>query len=475
MDEIEKLKAAGFSDEQIQAYLARKQQAAPAAPQAAPPAPMPTSAPNDVPGVAESAVRGVGEGLFGLGDNAEAMVKSIGPARTYVQELIKAKRRNREAREANPKAYIGGETVGLAVPVLGATLATAGMGAPAAFGTALATGAAMGAGKGDGDVGQTIGGATLGAGGYAAGSLAGWAGGRLRDLLFPRLAARREVAQVFDPKTVNRMLEQEQLAPGTVVAADASKQATKLARPVGQAPTGRAALEAERTSARQADLQDALDKVAQQYPAKTSLVPITPETQRVMLDNGLMPNPAGQETVETLMDLRRALRARVEAAGNRVAVGNEKTMDRAAVATARKAAHTITQNLQQVPGFAPVDRQYAVLATARRGAERTSKAVADALGTAGPNKVMGNTPTSAGGHLTNGGSLLDRLHFLDAIKESNAKALADEALRPLTAKQIQALGNQYRQSVRAPGVGLMRRLLRQAPGQAGGLLFLGDN
>lgn len=149
MDERERLRAAGFSEREIDEHMKKSQPPRGAGP-----------------------IRAAAQGAtFGLGEEAEALAKSLLPGRTYGEEVSKIRSEMARYREAYPKEALAAETAGgLAVPGLGAFK----LGKAAVSGGRLMRAATSPAGAG------VIQGALAGAGateGGAADRLAGAVGG----------------------------------------------------------------------------------------------------------------------------------------------------------------------------------------------------------------------------------------------------------------------------------------------------------
>ena len=136
-DERERLRQAGFSEEEIAAYLGKQQTAAPSATPAAP-VPAPPAA-----GVPTQRLRSLAQGVtLGLADEAEAAIRSLFPGQTYesaVQDVRGKLGAYREERPMEALAYeVGG---GLATGLAGGGRALAASAGRAGLREALKTGA----------------------------------------------------------------------------------------------------------------------------------------------------------------------------------------------------------------------------------------------------------------------------------------------------------------------------------------------
>jgi hypothetical protein len=465
---IAKARAAGMKDEDIVRALQERGilDASGRPAQAAPPAPDVASPPSM--GGTESFLRGAGQGLFRMGDEAEAGVRSaLGPG-SYEEELAKAQAANTQAA-GNPASYNLGVGVGMGIPAAAAAM-TLPVTGPAAIATAIAGGALTGMGEKN-DMAHAAGGAAGGLAGYGAGSVVGRLGRGLWDVFHPENVARRALGNQLTPDMIERAAQQERLAPGTVVGADLSKETQKMARPLAQTGDGLASQALREAEARAGKIQEGLDQVATGYPQAGVPVHVTPALASTMARRGIMPPGDGVADATTLMTLRTNLRAAAAAAENRIERGAEQATDRRMVAQLKSDAQVITNELEQaIPGFRVVDRNYAILSEARRGVARTSRTLEQSMGTAAPNAVMGNQPTSAGGNLSTATGIFGNLLKAVSGKESNAKALYDVGLTPMAPGELQNMMARA-QMLRDPKGMLLKMFSSQLGAQGAGSMM----
>lgn len=136
-DERERLRQAGFSEEEIAAYLGKQPTTAPAATSAAPVPTPPAS------GVPTQRLRSLAQGAsLGLADEAEAAIRSLFPGQTYESAIQDVRGKLGAYREERPKEALAYEVGGgLATGLAGGGRALAASAGRAGLREALKTGA----------------------------------------------------------------------------------------------------------------------------------------------------------------------------------------------------------------------------------------------------------------------------------------------------------------------------------------------
>lgn len=370
----ERAKAAGYSDEQIDAFLATKR----------------TPMKDELLGGAADLAQGATLGLAGAAIPA-----------------VKAKAKEFESHHSvlGPVTNIAGNVLGaLAVP---GSLA-------ARVGGRVALGAAAGGIQGaTSDASSPVERAKHAAEGAALGGVAGAVlppvaklTGRFARMVAAPLRNPESIAAeagAMLPKNAEALMaRQEALAPGTTVPAVLDPGLPKSVRVVGSNPhVAREAMEA--SAGRVSKLQAARDAMRPQYQAilaekraPLNLGPDKPNIRKVVISNGMWP---GDETIEleAVQGLRDALDQKIETLAAKSAKGKGGGPLMHKMVQQKK---QLTDWLQEVaPGIKSLDRDYGVLSRAKRAEENIQKNLAGARSGNMAARIAGIEPGTPGSSL----------------------------------------------------------------------------
>lgn len=318
------------------------------------------------------------------------------------------------------------------------------------------TGALTGIGEGETGKGRLIGGVaggTLGAAGGLLGHGIGKAVGKIADRISPDRAVARAATSVLTPDVAQRMTEVNALAPGGAsIASSAFPQiGTKtsrfmsMARGVGANPDAAAATEAALTQQRTA-LKLGQGVLGAKMDALEGDVPITLEMRDALMKarevlGSKVPkvfdaepvdaNPLGLEksmpfafdeepqtlSAQELRDVLSRLKYASRQAEKRGVEANGITTH-----DINEARDAVQRELyRRVPGYAPLDRQYALLSDQVRQVDKLIKTVQQSRQNYAGNAAYGATAGSLGGSLPHGAQSAT-LHLIDKLLTNRSKA-----------------------------------------------------
>lgn len=357
--------------------------------------------------------RSMGQGLtLGHLDEAAGLVaKMRGKDYTTARDAV----RNNDAQSnaANPKmntavrmlsgaipAVATGAIPGLA-PVAGATAANAVRGAIQAGGVA----ATDAAGNSTADTAGGVAGDAFSLPTALSAILGGFGGAvasKVADRGLPKGSAGKVTQEGSallpnkPPNAVRQMVaRQEQLAPGTTVAADLSPQIQTMARGVG-ADLKTAMQASKEAEARFRSLTQAKQLVGQQYDVlKGQTAPVDPDLLTAVAatgKKGIIPKNATEVDLFKIHDLRGDLLSKARAAS--------KSEDKKLAYDLRQQATALTAWLQkQWPAIKGIDSDYAFLSDRTKAAENTMKILKKSATSYGVNRAYGTESASVGGSL----------------------------------------------------------------------------
>lgn len=388
---------------------------------------------------ADNVVRSLMQGgSYGFGDEITGLTHGTA-ARDEYRARENAFRGQHPVLDAALKA-VGGLASSLPVMALGpealatlkgATLFSAG------------AGALSGVGEADGNAGNRVLGGVLGAGTGAAGGILGYgltkAAGSTYNAIADRLNPERAVAKAAAPLVnAGKLAEVDAVAPGGASLANtavptAGMKLSRLnyfLRGIGASPEAGASAE-NNFLAQGAALAKARQALGDQMDALNGALPVDPDVRAAVKQaagvlGGKAPAlPKGSGGTVEIQDLRDALSRLRYAERQAVKRGTEANgANLHDISQARQALQSLLYD--RVPGFEPLDTQYAVASQAAGQTDRALKTVQQSRSNYGANTAYKQSAGSLGGSLPKGHgglvtSLLDHL-FLNKAGAADATA-----------------------------------------------------